>query len=74
MGGAYRATTGPTISGIVSASLVFASYFAGITWVAGVCLWLVMSGIAEALTLLAGWRVPPNHRSLASIPAKAEAA
>lgn len=52
----FRVIVGSSISGCVFASLIVASFYYGVTWIAGVCLWFVMSGIAQALTLLAGWR------------------
>jgi hypothetical protein len=54
----FRVVVGSAVSATVFASLIFASFFHAVTWIAGVCLWQVMSGITQALVLLAGWRGP----------------
>jgi hypothetical protein len=57
----FRVVVGSALSAVVFASLIFASFFYAVTWIANVCLWQVMSGITQALFLLAGWRDPAKQ-------------
>jgi len=54
----FRVVVGSAVSAAVFGSLIFASFFYAVTWIAAICLWQVMSGITQALILLAGWRSP----------------